>query len=46
MRYRPRQPLNVYPRDGATEEPLNVTLYATAFESRDLKHTKEEAFAS
>lgn len=45
-RYSPRQPLNVYPEDASTREPINVTLYATAFESRDLKNTKETAFAN
>ena len=45
-RYRPNQPLNIFPENGAKDEPLNVTLYATAFHSRDLKNTKEEAIAN
>ena len=45
-RDRPFRPLNIDPEDGSGSEPLSTTLHATAFESRDLKHTKEEASAN
>ena len=45
-KYIPNQPQSIMPEDNTTDEPINATLYATPFASRDLKNTKEAASAN